>query len=194
VNAAAARGRRVAVHAYPARAIRVACEVGVATIEHAVDMDEAAIEAIRRAGAAIVPTHAVYEYMAENRSGNYPQLAPIAQRVLERKTAPLEAAITAGVTVGVGTDCGRHYPYDGIAREMELLEAAGMSREGVLLAATRGNADILGVAARVGKLVPGMAADIILLGSNPLDRLAALRDVRRVVQGGTVHDPATLRL
>lgn len=194
VNAAAARGRRVAVHAYPARAIRVACEVGVATIEHAVDMDEEAIDAIRRAGAAIVPTHAVYEHMAENRSGRYPQLAPIAQRVLARKTAPLEAAIAAGVTVGVGTDCGRHYPYDGIAREMELLEAAGMSREGVLLAATRGNAEILGIAARVGTLVPGMAADIILLGASPLEGLAALRGIHRVIQAGTVHDPATLRL
>jgi len=157
VEAAAARGHRVAVHAYPGRAIRTACEVGVATIEHAVDLDEETIATVKRSGAVLVPTHAVYEYMAHNRSGRYAQLVPLASRVYERKSAPLRAAIEAGAMIGVGTDCGRHYPFDGIGGEIALLAEAGMGLEGALTAATAGNAAILGLEKEIGVIAPAAA-------------------------------------
>lgn len=193
VEAAAARGHRVAVHAYPARAIRIACEVGVATIEHAVVLDEETIDTIKRTGAAIVPTHAVYEYMAHNRSDHYPQLVDLASRVYAMKSGPLEAAIAAGVTVGVGTDSGRHYPHDAIGGEIKLLAEAGMGLEGALTAATAGNAAILGVADEIGAVAPGYRADLALFRGDPLSDAAAYADVAHVIRGGAVFDPAALK-
>ena len=193
VEAAAARGHRVAVHAYPGRAIRIAVEVGVATIEHAVDLDEETIAAIKTAGAAIVPTHAVYEYMARNGSGHYPQLVDLASRVYAMKSGPLRDAIAAGVTVGVGTDCGRHYPHDGIGGEIALLAEAGLGLEGALTAATAGNAAILGIADRVGTVAPGMRADLALFGADPLNGADAYANVAHVIRDGILFAPRALR-
>ncbi len=193
VEAAGARGHKVAVHAYPGRAIRIACEVGVATIEHAVDLDGETIASIKRAGAAIVPTHAVYEYMARNGSGHYAQLVDLASRVYAMKSGPLRDAIAAGVTVGVGTDCGRHYPHDGIGGEIALLAEAGMGLEGALTAATAGNAAILGLADELGTIAPGRRADLALFAGDPLADASAYGAPVHVIRGGTAFDPAALR-
>jgi imidazolonepropionase-like amidohydrolase len=193
VAAARAKGRRVAVHAYPAEAIRMAAELGVASVEHAVDMDERAIEALKQHGTVIVPTHAVYERLANDPDGRWPQLAPVARRVLERKETPLRAALEQGVKVGVGTDCGRHYPHDEIVRELELLQRLGMSGEQVLTAATRTNAELLGVAHMLGTVEPGKLADLLLVPDDPLGDLGTLRSIDEIILGGRRINPSALR-
>jgi imidazolonepropionase-like amidohydrolase len=193
VAAAKAKGRRVAVHAYPAEAIRIAAELGVASVEHAVDMDERTIEALKRHGTVIVPTHAVYGRLAADPDGRWPQLAPVARRVLERKEAPLRAALEQGVTIAVGTDCGRHYPHDEIVRELELLQRLGMSAEQVLTAVTRTNAELLGVSHMLGTLEPGKLADLLVLPGDPLGDLGALRSIDEIVLGGQRIKPSALR-
>ena len=42
----------------------------------------------------------------------------------------------------------------------------------------------MGVEDELGTLTPGLAADVLVVGGNPLDDLARLRDVRLVMQGG----------
>lgn len=74
---------------------------------------------------------------------------------------------TAGVSVGLHTD-------DGITdsrlflRSAALLVRAGMSRTGALRALTLANAEILGLADRVGSLATGKDADFIILSGDPL--------------------------
>jgi imidazolonepropionase-like amidohydrolase len=123
----------------------------------------------------------------------WPQLAPIAQRVYERKTPCLRHAIEEGVRIAVGTDCGRHFPHADFASELRVLAEAGMTPEAVLLAATRTNAELLGVAHAFGSVEPGKLADLILLGGDPLEDLATTADVRLIVLDGHAIDPMTLR-
>lgn len=192
VAEAHAAGRKVAAHCHPSNGIALCARLGVDTIEHGAWIDDEAIDAMLAAGTALIPTEAVYRFMADASDKNYSELAPVARRICKDKTARLTRAIERGVTIGVGTDCGRHFPYDAIVAELEHLAAAGMSNEAVLRAVTAGNAEILGIAGRLGRLAPGMIADVVVLGENPLDGLGAARAVETIVQGGAFLDPASL--
>jgi imidazolonepropionase-like amidohydrolase len=61
-----------------------------------------------------------------------------------------------------------------------------MSPMEVLVAATRGNAEALGLSNDLGTLTPGKLADVVVLEANPLDDIANSRRVRLVLQGGEV--------
>jgi imidazolonepropionase-like amidohydrolase len=82
----------------------------------------------------------------------------------------------AGGTVAYGTDLGNGAVPPGIdVREAFLLhEACRMPVEDVLVAMT------------AGALGPGAPADLIALGADPFDDLAALGDLRLVMRGGRV--------
>ncbi len=81
----------------------------------------------------------------------------------------------AGGTVIYGTDLGNGPVPPGIhTREVMLLAEAGLEYEEVLEAMIR------------APIEPGAPADIIVLGSNPLDDLRAFDDIRLVVRAGHV--------
>lgn len=61
----------------------------------------------------------------------------------------------------------------------------GLSREEVLLAATRNAAQLLGEQ-DLGTLEAGQLADIIIIDRDPLVDLSALLDVQVVIKGGEV--------
>jgi imidazolonepropionase-like amidohydrolase len=82
---------------------------------------------------------------------------------------------TAGGTVIYGTDLGNGAIPPGIhLRELRLLVEAGMEYEEVLESMVR------------APLAPGAPADLLVLGADPLDDLAAFDDIRTVVRGGRV--------
>ena len=81
----------------------------------------------------------------------------------------------AGGTIVYGTDLGNGPIPPGIHdREARLMAEAGLEPEEVLEAMIR------------APLQPGAPADLVELGSNPLDDLSALREVRSVLRGGRV--------
>ncbi len=192
VEEAGEAGRKVAAHAHPSRAIRIAAEAGVASIEHGALLDDEAIEALVRRDVYLVPTQAVYQRIADNVDGWEVEKAEISRRLMERKVPALRRAIEAGVRIGVGTDSGRHFPAGGIAAEMACLLQAGMAVEAVLLATTRGNAERLGLSDEIGTLEPGKRADLVLLDGSPLEDMARAGAVRLVVQGGRRLYPEAL--
>jgi imidazolonepropionase-like amidohydrolase len=139
---------------------------------------------------AIVPTFAVYKGIADDARLPSAQ-RDIARRVLEAKGPRFLEAVRQGVRYGVGTDAGSFYPPGALVREMELMVAAGLSPREVLLAATAGNADLLGIAGKLGRLEPGMLADLLILESDPLENLGALRRIARVFKGGKEYAPVS---
>lgn len=190
---AKAAGKRVAAHAHPSRAIRVAAEAGITSIEHGALLDDGAIAALVEHDVYLVPTQAVYKRLADNTDNWPPEQARNAQRIWEKKVPSLMRAIEAGVKIGVGTDSGRHFPSGGIVEEMLLLRDAGMTSEQVLLATTKGNADLLGLSSEIGTVEPGKRADLVLLGGDPLHQLEHAADVRFVITGDRVLTPEVLR-
>lgn len=95
-----------------------------------------------------------------------------------------------GVTLLAGSDAGIFVNIPGLSllEELALLQQAGISAWEVLAAATRNPARVLGRAARAGQIAPGFDADLLLLAGNPLEDLAALRQLEGLVVDGVWRD------
>lgn len=113
-----------------------------------------------------------------------------------RELRKLERAfVQAGGRLGVGADAMDFGLVAGYAnhRVLALLVEDGWTPAEVIRMATSGGADLLGIGDRVGRIAPGMAADLIVVDGNPLDDVRAIERIEWVVKDGAVYDPAKLR-
>jgi len=183
-------GLRVAAHAHGARGIEAAARAGVDSIEHGTFADAAAIAAMRRSGTSLVPTLMAFTGIREGLARNRytPAVAAKVLETLEHVGAAARAARAAGVPVVFGTDAGV-YEHGRNAEELALLvERAGMSPAEALAAATTGAARLLGLENEVGRIAPGLSADLIAVEGDPLADVGALARVRFVMVRGRVAD------
>ncbi len=114
--------------------------------------------------------------------------------------APVPSLLTAGVTVGLGTDgCASNNDLD-LFREMDtaaklhkvnLLDPTVMDAKTVLKMATRDGAKAIGVDKHVGSLEPGKQADIIIVDTHTPHLVPMYNPVSHIVytaQGSDVRD------
>lgn len=101
----------------------------------------------------------------------------------------LGALHAAGVPIVPGTD---GLPGFALLRELELYEAAGIPRADILRLATLGSAEVNRRAHELGVVAPGWYADLILVDTDPLASISALRRVRRVIKDGVSYLPGEL--
>ncbi len=182
VEAAHAAGRQVAAHASSAEGMRRATLAGVDTIEHG-DAGTAEIFALMKArGVALCPTLAAGDSIERYRGWN--GAAPEPPGIVAKR-ASFAAALASGVRMCVGGDTGV-FSHGANARELELMAAWGMKPADVLLAATGGNAAILGIGDRFGTIAAGKVADLVAVRGDPMADLSALRRVAMVIKGGRV--------
>ena len=189
VAAATERGRRVMSHAQDDESVRRSAIAGVASVEHAWLAGEAAIEALAASGAWLVPTLVVTDV---NRT--LPGLTPVQrerQDLIERThRASTETAIRLGVPLATGTDTGEvGVTADLVWREIALVHDHGASAMVAIQAATSSAARLLGLAAEVGSIAPGLAADLVLVDGDPLVDLSRLARPAMVMQGGRLVGP-----
>ena len=71
-------------------------------------------------------------------------------------------------------------------RELQNLEALGLSRLDVITTATGTGAKALGLQDRCGTIRPGLQGDLVILNRDPLEDLGALRDICGVLKDGEV--------
>jgi imidazolonepropionase-like amidohydrolase len=182
VEVAASSGRVVAAHASSPEAMRRATLAGVVSIEH---------------GDGGTPE--VFELMAERRVGLCPTLGaaeavttyagwrkgtdPEPERITMKKRA-FRQALDAGVPICFGGDVGVYSHGDNVW-ELELMVEYGMTALQATVAATSGNAEILGLDDR-GAIRDGLLADLIAVAGDPTDDISSLRNVRFVMKGGEV--------
>ena len=97
----------------------------------------------------------------------------------------LRTFVASGGRVAAGTDASNQLlvPGASLHTEMELLVRAGLSSLTALRAATSWAADLLR-ADSLGRLRPGAAADLVVLGADPLADIRNTRQVVRVMLGG----------
>ena len=174
-----------------------ASDAGVDTIEHPLHMNEQVIAAMARNGTDFVPTLTAF-YNVEKTG--YPSAGipsggfffTFSRRYPVIHAQHLEMvglAHKAGIRIGVGSDIpfenDVRYPQDYYV-ELGLLKDAGLSDEDVFASATRVGAEILKMEDKLGTLEAGKLADILVVGSNPLDDIQNLQDVKLVVADGRV--------
>jgi imidazolonepropionase-like amidohydrolase len=96
----------------------------------------------------------------------------------------------AGGAIVAGSDSPNQLLAPGVSllHELELLVNAGLSTEDALLAATREAARLLR-ADSIGAILPGNVADFVVLLGSPIDDIANIRLIDRVVYRGTGYHP-----
>ena len=195
-------GVKVTMHCLCAEAMEYAVAGGIDGIEHGwflvsegrdqVFSPELA-DKIADAGITITTTLAVgYEIIAamERRS----DLTAEEQDYLDgwRRTRDFTVEQFArlrqhGVKFIGGTDAGwRFTRFDSLSAEAWLMTEGGMTAEQAIAGCTGESADLLGIADETGRVVPGLAADLIAVEGDPRGDLRRLSDVRLVVQDGDV--------
>jgi Tol biopolymer transport system component/imidazolonepropionase-like amidohydrolase len=105
------------------------------------------------------------------------------------------AARERGVRFAGGTDALMGGVYFGLSLHWELAQFAdaGLNPVEVLRMATEGAAALVGASADLGTLAPGKLADVVLLDANPVENIRNTQRIWRVVKGGRVFDPSTMR-
>jgi len=176
VEAAHAAGTYVCAHAYSGAAVRQAVEAGVRSVEHGNLMDEGAARALKAAGAFLVPTMATYELLArEGARYGIPEANLRKIRLAREKSVEsLALAHRLGVRIASGSDLlGPLH----LAKPLELeLKAQVLSPMEVLVSATRTNAELFGLADRIGTVEPGKEADLLVVRGDPLRDLRLFQD------------------
>jgi len=98
------------------------------------------------------------------------------------------------VVIGAGTDSPfiNLLPGFGLHDELAQYVDAGLRPVDALRAATATNARLIGQESRMGRIKPGMDADLIVCGGNPLERIDDLAKVKAVFRQGTAIDSGDL--
>ena len=175
--------RKVACHAYSGIGLRRALDGGCDSIEHGLDLDDAAVAQMLKQGTWYCPTLAVY-YMDWA-----PENTPAGQR--DRKRASVhgpsfQKAMKAGVKIVFGTDMGGIPWTEPIAQEFPRMTELGMSPIEAIRSATLRPAEMLDKQGELGVIAPGAYADIIAVDGDPLHDIGALQKVHFVMKDGSV--------
>lgn len=180
------KGKPAMAHAQGTQGIKNAILAGVDSVEHAVYLDDETIQMLLDTNTAIVPTMAAPWQMLQHKDDIPAYMYDKASALWEVHQQSIRDAAAAGVNVVMGTDAGTSYNdfKSGPGVEIRLLASVGMTPEQVLLASTIRGAELLGIAERVGELVPGKDADMLILDRDPLQDLAVLTDAPRVIKRG----------
>src|ERR1700720_1644850 len=151
-------GKKVACHAYGGIGLHRALDGGCDSIEHGLDLDDAAIAQMVKQGTWLCPTlSAHYHDWA-------PADTPEGQR--DRKRASVHEvsfpkALHAGVKIVFGTDIGGIPWSEPIAQEFPYMVKFGMTPLDALKSATSRAADMLEMQGQIGLIAPGAYGDIV---------------------------------
>jgi imidazolonepropionase-like amidohydrolase len=178
-------GLRTAAHAHAIGAIADVIDADFDSIEHftfftadGTALQQELVDKVVRKGT-----------FASLTVGALPGMAPTVPSVLARIAAFEKVAaevVASGARVVAGTDAGitPAKPHTVFPHALIQLAQLGMPTLGVLRSATTVAADAVGRSGVKGVLRRGADADILVLGSSPIDDISAVTDVRAVYRMG----------
>ena len=189
---------KVLTHTVTIRRGRQAAIAGVDVIAHILQdrpLDAKTIAIIKKSGAFVTPTLAVYEPLKPGQA--------VPKDVHDEKFRKVEqnwhialdnvrALYNAGVPIAVGTDAGMPGVAHGAGtlHEMELLVQAGLSPSAALVAGTANSAKAMGLYTDRGSIEVGKRADLVLIKGNPWVDIHDVQKIDRVfVNGKLVFGP-----
>jgi imidazolonepropionase-like amidohydrolase len=177
--------KKVAVHCHGDQAAREAIEAGVDSIEHGSFMKLETLTLMKQKGTFLTPTLMASEYIMA-KIDQYPTaLQAKAKAAYNARSEMFRNALKVGVKISFGTDAAV-FPHGQNAKEFALMTGLGMAPSDAVKAATSSDAELLGIAQKVGTLEKGKLADIIAMPGDPSADITATERVSFVMKEGKI--------
>jgi len=177
--------KRVAVHCHGDDAAREAIEAGVDSIEHGSFMKPETLTLMKKKGTFLTPTLMATEWIMGKLENYPPALQAKAKAAAAARSDMFRNAVKMGVRISFGTDAAV-YPHGQNAKEFKLMVDLGMKPIDALKSATANDAELLGIAQKVGTLEKGKLADVIAVPGDPAADITATERVSFVMKEGKV--------
>jgi len=188
VDEAHASKLKTAAHAHGAEGAKRAIRAGIDSIEHGSFLDDEALDMMKAKGTYFVPTLMAAQGLRERiASGGKlpPEIREKAERAMKAVPETFKKAVAKGVKIGLGTDAAV-YPHGRNAEEFHQMVDLGMKPIAALKAGTSADADLLGLADKIGTLESGKLADVVAVPGNPVENIRQTEHVFFVMKDGTI--------
>jgi imidazolonepropionase-like amidohydrolase len=189
VDEAHALRLKVATHCHGAEAAKRAVRAGVNSIEHGTFLDDEALDMMKQHGTYLVPTLMAVQGLQEQLDkGVYipPAISIKAQAAIANIRKTFQKALAKGVKIGLGTDAAV-YPHGRNAEEFHQMVDLGMKPIDALKAGTSSDADLLGLADKIGTLESSKIADVVAVPGDPTENIRQTEKVFFVMKEGVVY-------
>jgi imidazolonepropionase-like amidohydrolase len=163
----------------------MAIAAGVDSIEHGSFLQDDTLRLMKEKGVYLVPTIFAGYWVGQRADRFPPAIAEKARAASAQIQSMFQRAVRIGVKVGFGTDSAVE-PHGLDAQEFALMVKNGMTPPQALLAATAADADLLGLADKIGTIETNKLADLVAVPGDPLKDIRQTEKVFFVMQGGRV--------
>jgi imidazolonepropionase-like amidohydrolase len=196
VDVAKSAGKEVMAHCHSPAAIRHAVLAGVRSIEHGTFVTEELIDLMAERGCALIPTLTVMN--AFDPAGGGADLPETQKKkmaeAIARAGASMRLALAnrSKIQIGSGTDAFGGAMQGKNGEELVWKTRTGLSPLDAIVSATHVNAEILGLADKLGTIAAGKWADMVVIDGNPLEDVQLFAQPDKVVlvmkEGRVVKD------
>ncbi len=189
VDEAHALRLKTAAHAHGAEGAKRAIRAGIDSIEHGSFLDDEALTMMKQRGTYYVPTLMALQGLSEQIAKGIPIPPPIlvkAQAAIAALRQTFQKALAKGVKIGLGTDAAV-YPHGRNAEEFHQMVDLGMKPIDALKAGTSADAELLGLADKIGTLEAGKLADVVAVPGDPLENIRQTEKVFFVMKEGVIY-------
>jgi imidazolonepropionase-like amidohydrolase len=189
VDEAHALRRKSAAHAHGAEGAKRAIRAGIDSIEHGTFLDDEALDMMKQRGTFLVPTLMAAQGLQERiDKGIYipPAILAKAKVAIASIHQTFQRALAKGVKIGLGTDAAV-YPHGRNVEEFHQMTDLGMKPIDALKAGTSMDAELLGLADKIGTLEAGKIADVVAVPGDPVQNIRQTEHVFFVMKEGVIY-------
>jgi imidazolonepropionase-like amidohydrolase len=159
-------------------AVRAGVDIIAHTTPHTGPWDESLLSLMKERGVALTPTLTLWKYyMRHDRISAQDQITTT-------ELGQLRAWLAIGGVVLYGSDLGA-IDYDP-TEEYALMAQAGMTFPQILASLTTAPAERFGESQQLGRIAPGLQADLVVLHGDPAKNLHALSAVKYTLRSGKI--------